>query len=347
MDKRYPALGFVGPLLGRNPGYVLSQSEIVATLLAKEGYAVRTTSAYPHPLKRLVDIIRSLLAWRAITDVVILEVFSGRGFLLVDVASLLAQRLKLPLIQVLHGGDLPHFTEQHPRWVRRVLHRADQIISPSTYLAHHFSKWGFDVSVIPNVLQLDNYPFRRRHCLQPKLLWMRTFHSLYHPQMAVAALSALRRREIPATLTMAGADKGLLASVRELVAAKNLGGHVHFPGFLDMAAKQQIFDEHDIYLHTNRADNMPVSVVEAAAFGLPIVATRVGGIPYLLQHEETALLVENEDVDGMANAVQRLLDEPSLAARFSESGRRLAERSDWPNVRQQWEALFSEVMARD
>ena len=52
---------------------------------------------------------------------------------------------------------------------------------------------------------------------------------------------------------------------------------------------------------------MPVSVIEAAAFGLPIVATKVGGIPYLLEHEKNALLVDSEDVDGMVSAVKRLL----------------------------------------
>jgi glycosyltransferase involved in cell wall biosynthesis len=89
---------------------------------------------------------------------------------------------------------------------------------------------------------------------------------------------------------------------------------------------------------------MPVSVVEAAAFGLPVVATAVGGIPYLLEHEQTGLLVDNEDIVGMAAAIQRLLCEPGLAGRLSANGRQLAEASSWTKVKQQWESLFTQIL---
>lgn len=331
--------------MGENPGYALSQGEILGGLFTLEGYPVRLTSVHPHPLKRLVDIVGSLLVWRNAIDIVVLEVFSGRGFILVDAASIVARSLRLPLIQVLHGGALPQFAQRYPGWARRVLGRAHRTVSPSGYLAHFFSRWGFNVSIIPNVLQLDDYPYRQRFSLRPHLLWMRSFHTIYHPEMAIGVLNELWRQGIVATLTMAGQDKGSLASVRNLATANNLDEQVFFPGFLSMEEKQRIFDEHDIYLNTNRVDNMPVSVVEACAFGLPVIATSVGGIPHLLHHEETALLVDNEDVSAMARAVVRLLTDAELVGRLSRNGRALAERCAWSEVRGQWEALFREICA--
>jgi glycosyltransferase involved in cell wall biosynthesis len=172
---------------------------------------------------------------------------------------------------------------------------------------------------------------------------MRTFHEIYNPALAVAVLADLRRDHPDAALTMAGQEKGLLEETRRLAARLGVADAVRFAGFLDAEGKQREFPLHDLFLNTNRVDNMPVSVVEAAAFGLPVVATRVGGISHLLRHEETALLVPDGDAAAMAAAIRRLLAEPALAARLSEGGRRLAESCAWESVRRSWQAVFERV----
>ena len=104
-------------------------------------------------------------------------------------------------------------------------------------------------------------------------------------------------------------------------------------------------DAADIYINTNRIDNMPVAVLEACAMGLPVVSTDVGGIPDLLTHGETGLLVPDDDDDAMARAVQSLLTNSELAGRISHSGRKLAESSAWERVRLLWEELFADLMS--
>jgi glycosyltransferase involved in cell wall biosynthesis len=341
-------------MLGQHPGWVVTQGEILADLFAGEGYTVRRTSAVLGRAGRLADMLRSLIAWRREIDLVIHQVFSGPAFAVADVTTLLVRRLRLPQVLTLRGGDLPHFTGRYPQWGRRVLRRSGAIVAPSSYLVHEMgvllgalqATAGIGTEVIPNVLRIERYPYQMRRVLRPRLLWMRTFHDVYHPEMAVGVLEALHRSHPEATLTMGGQDKGLLPAVQELVVAKGLAPYVSFAGFLDTRAKVEQFTTHDIYLHTNRVDNMPVSVVEAAAFGLPVVATRVGGIPYLLAHEETALLVPDGDITAMSHAVRRLLAEPDLAACLSENGRRLAESCAWPQVRARWETLFAGLQGR-
>jgi glycosyltransferase involved in cell wall biosynthesis len=88
---------------------------------------------------------------------------------------------------------------------------------------------------------------------------------------------------------------------------------------------------------------MPVAVVEACAMGLPVVSTRVGGIPDLLADGHTGLLVPSEDEQAMTDAVLRLLADQELAARLSNNGRRLAEESSWVRVRPLWDRLFSHL----
>lgn len=338
-----PRLCFVGPMLGVNPGWVSTQGELLAGLLAEAGYPMRLTSHKPARLPRLIDILSSLIAWRNEIDLVIHQVFSGPAFAITDAATALGRTLGLQQIAVLHGGALPEFAGRHGGWVRRVLSRAAAVVAPSTYLAETFAVYpelASRLRVIPNILEIDNYPYRHRASVRPNLLWMRTFHDVYHPEMAVEVLEDLRRTHPGATLTMAGQEKGLHAAVQELAKQRGLAETVRFPGFLGPADKLREFDAHDIYLNTNRVDNMPVSVLEAVAFGLPVVATAVGGVPHLLRDGETGLLIPDGDVGAMTDAIRRLLDEPGLAATLSTNGRALAESCAWEPVRNQWEELF-------
>lgn len=339
-----PRICFVGPMMGSHEGWVVSPAETLADLFIRDGYQVRLTSARANPVLRMADAVLSLIAWRREVDVVVVLVFSGRGFAMADVASRVARWLGKPVVLRLSGGSLPEFADRHSRWVRQVLARGSAWIAPSSFLAEFFRGWGYDVAVVPNTLPLERYPFRRRERLAPRLLWMRTFHEIYNPALAVEVLADLCRDHPEATLTMAGQEKGLLEEVRRLATRLGVAEAVRFAGFLNAEGKRLEFPRHDLFLNTNHVDNMPVSVVEAAAFGLPVVATRVGGISHLLRHEETALLVPDGDATAMAAAVRRLLSEPVLAARLSEGGRRLAESCAWDSVRWSWQALFEEVV---
>jgi glycosyltransferase involved in cell wall biosynthesis len=202
---------------------------------------------------------------------------------------------------------------------------------------------GLDCRVIPNVIELEDYPYRERCQISPDLFWMRSFHPIWNPEMAVRVLSGLRACGVRATLVMGGSDKGSLAAVRRLCVDRGVSESVQLPGFLDRVGKAEAGNKADVFLNTNRVDNMPVAVVEACAMGLPVISTSVGGIPDLLSEGETGLLVPSDDADAMANAVLRLMGDPSLAAKLSRNGRRLAEESAWPNVRARWRKLFREM----
>lgn len=340
-----PAVCFVGPMLGRNPGWVTTQGEILADRFAAEDWTVRETSRLPSRPLRLLDTLSCLVRWRRSIDVVVLSVFSGPAFVMADLTSLLTRLLRLPTIMWLHGGNLPTFEQRHPTWVKRVLRRAELVVSPSTFLAS-VSGDATASEVIPNLIDLDGLPYRPRTTVQPRLLWMRTFHPIYNPGLAVRSFDRLGRNHPDASLTMAGQEKGLTSDVRAEVERLGHGTSVTFPGFLGPNDKWRVFSEHDIYLHTNHIDNTPVSVLEAAAAGLPIVATAVGGIPHLLHDGQDALLVPDDDAEAMAAAIDRLLTEPGLADRLARNARALAEASAWPPVRERWLAAFDRVLAQ-
>lgn len=338
-----PRILFVGPMLGTNPGWVPNPMEILAPYLEARGYTCLFTSRIVRRYRRFVDMLVFLPAHRREYDIVCLQVYSGPSLVVEDATSLLARFLHKPIVMVLHGGAMPVYMKKYPRWTRSIFRRADVVVTPSRYLADAVAVLGFRATVIPNIISISAYPYKRRRSFSPKLLWMRTFYDYYNPQMAVLVLKDLLRDFPDAELTLAGQEKGIEQDVRRLVAKLGLVAHVHFAGFLDAEKKREVFPQHDIFLNTTFIDNMPVCLLEAGAFGLPIVSTNVGGIPFLVKDNESALLVEPNDVRAMADAVRRLVNTPRLAEKLSTNGRALAEQCSPEQVVPMWEGVFASL----
>lgn len=342
-SRAAPKLCFVGPMLGHTATHITSQGYVLSELFREAGYRTLSTSGFLNPYARLADIVATLIGRRREIDIALIEVYSGRAFMVADVASAVGRSMGYKIILALHGGNLPNFVKRHPGWTRRVLSRAHALVAPSEYLAETARGLGLPVVIIPNVIDLNCYPHRHRESVRPNLFWMRSFHPIYNPALGLKVLAGLRAEYPDASLTMAGQDKGLAAKMKMLAHSLGIGHAVRFPGFLTNANKVREAEACDIYLNTNRVDNVSVALLEAAAMGLPVVATRIGGLPYLLEDGETGLLVPDDDAAAMISAIRRLLTEPGLAGRLSANGRALAERSGWSSVQRRWLDLFERV----
>ena len=102
----------------------------------------------------------------------------------------------------------------------------------------------------------------------------------------------------------------------------------------------------DIFVLSSRSEGLPLSILEAMAAGLPVVATTVGGVPELVLEGETGLLVPPGDPQALAGAIERLLDDSTLRGRLGAAGRiRVEERFDLVSTRQAHLDLYSTLLA--
>lgn len=344
--ERRPRLCVVGPLIGRNPGLTTTPGEFLSDRFHERGFSVISVSAFANRYQRLADIVSTVFRHRRNIDIMVIQVYGGRSFVVEDIVSWLGKRFGHRVVMFLHGGWLPGLFRRFPRWTRRVLARADALVVPSEFLGRAVSASGFRARVIPNALDLSAYHYRHRARVSPRLFWMRAFYADYNPLMAVRVLAGLRSECTEASLVMAGRYGEAEVGVRQLAKDLGVASAVRLAGFLDVAGKAREGDAADIFINTSIVDNMPVAVLEACAMGLPVIATNVGGVPDLLTDGETGLLVPDGDSSAMVRAVLRVLREPGLGARLSAKGRELAERFSWDEVWPLWEDLFAEVMSR-
>ena len=117
-----------------------------------------------------------------------------------------------------------------------------------------------------------------------------------------------------------------------------------FVGRVAFEKMPALYDAADIYLTATDLDNMPGSVIECLSCGLPVVTTDAGGVPYIVTHEETALIVPRGDHQALAASAIRLLEDNGLALRLSRNGRESCRRFTWPAVRNEWLQVYTELM---
>mgnify|MGYP000711191983 FL=1 len=92
-------------------------------------------------------------------------------------------------------------------------------------------------------------------------------------------------------------------------------------GWLQGEAKKNYLRTSDLFVFPTYFEGQPVSVLEAMAYQCGIVATRVGGIPQMIEQEQTGLLIEPKDPEGLKSALQKLLSDPELCERLGKNAR--------------------------
>jgi 2-deoxystreptamine N-acetyl-D-glucosaminyltransferase/2-deoxystreptamine glucosyltransferase len=131
---------------------------------------------------------------------------------------------------------------------------------------------------------------------------------------------------------------------REAVERRARSGRVHFTGFVEHRKIPAVLRHVDLLVLATRYEELPSVLVEGMAAGLPVVASRVGGIPTLVDHDVNGLLVPPGDAAALAAAITRLLTEPDTAARLSAAARRTAGRYSWPALARRVAAVYRELV---
>jgi len=321
-----------------NPTTIKSLSK----LLDETNHDVVIFSGKKNKLYRLADMMLGVLKFRK-SDFILIDVYSTLNFYYTFIISQLARLLNLKFITILHGGNLPVRIKKSPRLSKLIFKYAYKIVAPSKFLQESFNHIGYPTKYIPNPIELSKYKFLKRDNLKPNLLWVRAFQNIYNPEMAILVLFGIKKQYPKATLCMVGPDKeGSLSKLKKLALKYNLLDSIEFTGYLNKQEWIQKSVNYDIFINTSIVDNIPTSVIEAMALGLPVVTTNVGGMPFLINHTKNGLLVKNNNTDEMINQIIYLLENKEIAERISDNARTRIADFDTAIVKKQWLKLLNE-----
>lgn len=306
------------------------------TPLLRPVVKIRAASKFKNKLIRLVDMAWAVSRARP-KDLVLIDVYSSSAFYFAWLCGKVSRLRKVKYIAYVHGGNLAQRIDNNPNWKNRFFSDSSLIIAPSKFLHKAIEDRGYGpVKYIPNSIRVENYPFKSRSFVRPKLLWVRSFAKAYNPQMAIKVLAEISKWFPEAELCMVGPDKGNKEECIAFAASLGLLNRIQFTGMLTQIEWIEKSKEYDLFINTTNFDNTPVSVIEAMALGMPVISTNVGGIPFLLTDKINCLLVEKNDHVAMCNAIKSLMERPKSAISIANSARKTAEQFDWQKVKKLW-----------
>jgi len=310
----------------------------------------------PRPFDRLLSIkyartiVTQLLYWpllfRELRRADIVHVFSASysSFLLSPLPAIVVGKLLgRPVLLNYHSGEAADHLGQSPftRFVLR--HAIDLNVVPSAYLEGVFASFGIHAIVVHNSIDVSRFVYRERSALRPKLLSTRTLEGLYNVACTLRAFAVVQARHPEATLTVVGSGSQE-PMLKELASVLGLR-HVRFAGRVPPDRIHEYYAEADVYVQTPRIDNMPLSVLESFASGLPVVATNIGGVPAILTGGVHGYLAADDDAEAVADQVEAILADPDEARRRARAARDTCAQFEWPVVRGGWVAAYRSMLS--
>jgi glycosyltransferase involved in cell wall biosynthesis len=335
----------VGPL-PPPAGGMANQTRQLAELLSAASLSVslvQTNAPYRPGWAARLPVVRAafrlvpylLTLWRETAGGSVVHVMANSGWawhLFATPAIWVSRWRRVPVVVNYRGGEAAQFLENSHRVVRGSMRRVQGLVVPSAFLQEVFARFAMQATVVPNIINIERFrPRGVRVSGVAHLVVARNLEPLYDNATAIEAFRMVRARLPYARLTIAGSGPQAL-ELAKLVSRLQLDDSIVFAGRLDRDAMAELYRSADLVLNPSLADNMPNSVLEALASGVPVVTTNVGGVPFIVKDHETAMLVPPGDPSAMARASLRVLEDDALWHRLSSAGVVEVQKYTWGHV---------------
>ena len=338
-----------------------NQARQLVRLLEGEGASVEVVQTNAPYRPRWVGSIQGVRAlfrfvpflvrlWRAAGRVQLFHVMANSGWawhLYAAPAVWVGKLRGIPVTVNYRGGDAAEFFGRSFRWVRPTMRMTDLRIVPSGYLEQVFERFGLQARIVPNIIDLTRFTPRPAHAVGADgghLVVARNLEPLYDIATALRAFALVKKKRPAARMTIAGGGPER-ARLGDLARELGVEADVRFTGRIDNSQIAGLLLEADVFVNSSLHDNMPISILEALASGVPVASSNVCGIPFLVEHGKTALLVPPRDPAALAQAVLDVLDNPALAEEMVRAGLDTIQQYSWSHVGPRLFAAYATLLA--
>ncbi len=283
--------------------------------------------------------------------------------------SKLAGAFRPDLVHLYFSGPslifLRHVTRTHRAPLLISLHNTYESVEPNTALGSALCSANWIVAcsataltavrrclpeIVPiscsivNGLELPTLPPEPLPFAAPRLLCLGRVAPQKGFDIALTAFAGLVDR-FPSTRLIVEGDGPDLAGLREQAAGLGIADVVDFIGWVAPDQVPALINRATLVLMPSRWEGLPLVAVQAAQMARAVVGTRVGGLPEIVVHGETGLLVDQEDSRALTEAVASLLDHPQTARQMGEAARRRAkERFGWERYVGAYDGLYRQLV---
>ncbi len=268
--------------------------------------------------------------------------------------EMLGSQHRLRIITTLHGTDITLVGQERSfeEITRFSINQSDGLTAVSEYLkqetVEHFDIPAERITVIPNFVDTRIYDRARYRCLKKSLgvsnekvlMHISNFRPVKRVQDVVRIFAAVNEK-IPSKLIFVGDGPDRPGAVEE-VGRLGLDRRVLFLGKQDSVA--ELLACADLFLLPSASESFGLSALEAMASGVPVIATKVGGVPEVVEDGVAGVLAEPGDIDTMTEAALAILGDPDKWRRTSAAAREAALRFRVESVVPMYERYYEHIL---
>jgi glycosyltransferase involved in cell wall biosynthesis len=336
-SRREIEVFLVGPYGQRGGGMGRSMEYLVEGGHPDFSFKMLESRGSGHAMLSLAFILYA--AWRIIyasgarsQSIVHLNVAERGSLLRKGLLIYLSRALGLPSVIHLHAAEMLSFYDTLHPWLRMGLAMTFRSASRVVVLGESNASWilgtlGVEpsrIAVVRNGVADRSGRHNNKPLLGFRFLFLGNLHRRKGVLDLLHALAAPSLKELEWSLTIAGG--GDAEAVWLTARCLGIGGRLHMPGWLEADETAAVLACANALVLPSYHEALPLAVLEALSFSVPVITTPVGVLPEVLRDGETALLVAPGDRSGLTNAAHRLLTDPCLAAHIGKAGRLLYER---------------------
>ena len=233
------------------------------------------------------------------------------------------------------------------KWVRKTFLTADHIIVLSSKFKEKLIKWGYKKEISIETTLVDenlvkDFDIAQKGNNTKKLLFLSAVTKSKGIMEALEAFQILATRKSELIFHIAG-DGAAMPDIKSEIELKKIQG-ISLLGYVTGNKKAEAFKNADLFIFPSYHEGMPNAVLEAMAFGLPVITTRVGGLPDFFEDGKMGLFLDNHNPEHIAERIQYLLERPELMKEMSEYNYQYAkERFYAGKVARRLEAIIESV----
>ena len=226
----------------------------------------------------------------------------------------------------------------------------DKIIAITPWELPVLKKYVKDESkiiVLPNGMdkifftKIKDNDFRNKFKISEKeklVLFFGRYNITKGPEKLILAAKEILKERKNITFLFVGPDEGMLTQMQEL--SKDVKKIIIEGPIRDRKEVVKMYQSSDIYILPSFREGLPLTLFESFASGLPVVASPVNGVPFEMENNVNGLFVDYGDIEGLKNAILKILDNKKLASKFSKNNIEKSKKYDWDIIYKKYMEVY-------
>ena len=256
----------------------------------------------------------------------------------------LAKFFKRKIVIHIHGGGFKEYYEKHSSFVHKNLLKCDTIIALTEYWKEYFNGLGFEnVVIVPNIVEPP--VVQNKKCYDGKT------HILYLGLITKAKgiydlLDVVNKHktEFENKIILHIGGNGEAATLLHIIKENGLSQIVKFEGWVSGEKKVELLNNADVFILPSYTEGLPISILEAMSYRLPVISTPVGGIPEVIKDGENGFLFTPGDKDALYNAINNLVADKNQREDMGEKSYKRVQQHFPDKVAKILENIYTELM---